>query len=134
MESRRRRLPMRLLHPGPDHVGHWLREGGARGRWGYDRGIHEWQFVAVAPPIRTSSPPSPRPKRRRRVPTIWTSRLHEPPFKAHRAYQFFNGPGSSLRGSLQIGVQDWPHFGTGCNPRPGGAGLGCAAGASAVRL
>jgi hypothetical protein len=37
------------------------------------------------------------------VPTIRASRLHEPsPFKAHRAYQFFNAPGSSLRGSLQI--------------------------------
>jgi hypothetical protein len=36
------------------------------------------------------------------VPTIWASRLHEPsPFKAHRAYQFFNAPRSSLRGSLQ---------------------------------
>jgi hypothetical protein len=30
----------------------------------------------------------------RRVPTIWTSRLHEPSrFKAHRAHQFFNAPG-----------------------------------------
>ena len=27
-----RRLPVRLLHAGPDHVGHRLREGGARGR------------------------------------------------------------------------------------------------------
>ena len=45
--SSTRRLPVRLLHAGPDHVGHRLREGGARGRRRYDPRIHERQSVPL---------------------------------------------------------------------------------------
>ena len=63
---RPRRLPVRLLHAGPDHERRRLRRGGARRLGRGDPRVHERQPVPLRRLPAYPSPPSTRPRRRRR--------------------------------------------------------------------